>query len=151
MPDADVFAADDLSLDILKLNVIALDRADAGAAGACAEDAEERRRVLLQNADGSAADGVDMHRVVGRDLDCLRVQQSADLYRAKQNRRLCLDVSADPARAGGTERPAVDAAGLQRAGRTEFVRRKRLLRPQRAGDGREPLYLYRLRGKRARG
>ena len=151
MPDADVFAANDLSLDILKLNVIALDRADARAAGACAEDTEDRCRVLLQDADSSAADGTDVHRAVGRDLDRLRVQKSADLYCTAQDRRLCLDVSADPARAGGTERPAVDAVGLQRAGRAELVRRKRLLRPQRTGDGRKPLYLHRLRGKVARG
>ncbi|MFR7745571.1 MAG: hypothetical protein ACLU3I_21865 [Acutalibacteraceae bacterium] len=32
----------------------------------------------------------------------------------------------------------MDAARFQGAGRTELVRRKRLLRPQRAGDGRKP-------------
>jgi len=82
VPDADVFAADDLSLDILQLDVVALDRADARTAGACVEDTEDRCRVLLQDADSSAADGTDVHRAVGRDLDCLRVQKSADLRRA---------------------------------------------------------------------
>ena len=82
VPDADVFAADDLGFDILQLDIVALDRADARAAGARAEDAEERRRVLLQHADGSADDGTDVYRGVHRDLDCLRVQKSADLHRA---------------------------------------------------------------------
>ena len=129
VPDADIFAADDLGFDVFQLDVVTLDRADACAAGACVEDTEDRCRVLLQDADSSAADGTDVHRAVGRDLDRLRVQKSADLYCTAQDRRLCLDVSADPARAGGTVRPAMNAAGLQRAGRAEFVRRKRLLCP----------------------
>ena len=151
MPDADVFAADDLGFDILQLDIVALDRADARAAGRRAEQAEDHRRILLQHADGSAADGVDVHRGVRRDLDRFRVQQPVDLRRAAQNGCLCLKIPADPARAGGAERPAVDAARFQRTGRAELVCRKRLLRPQGTGDGRKPLYLHRLRGKVARG
>ena len=80
--DADIFAADDLGFDILKLDVVALDRADARAAGTRMEQAKDCRRILLQDMDAAAADGADMHRAVGRDLDRLRVQKSADLRRA---------------------------------------------------------------------